>query len=183
METVAINANEALAASIIAAHQFVEAVKAPRFKYALECVGADGEAKWSEELHNLVTTPGGNDLLDKYFKGAAYTAAWFLSLKSSRANLVAATDTLASHGSWTEVFPQGGTNRTALVWPGSAAARSNTATLIAFAITVASTVVGGAFVASVISGTAGILYSGTDFAADRTVITGDTLNVTLTVSV
>jgi hypothetical protein len=38
------------------------------------------------------------------------------------------------------------------------------------------------FVSSVNTGTAGILYSDGDFAASRSVVSGDTLNATLTVS-
>ena len=37
--------------------------------YTVECVGADGQVKWSETLKNLVVTSGKNDLLDKYFAG------------------------------------------------------------------------------------------------------------------
>ena len=48
----------------------------PYFTYRVECVGADGVVKWTEEYKNLVTTVGTTDLSDKDFKGAAYTAAW-----------------------------------------------------------------------------------------------------------
>src|SRR4051812_26948682 len=30
--------------------------------------------QWREVFHNLVTTEGKNDILDKYFKGSSYTA-------------------------------------------------------------------------------------------------------------
>ena len=67
---------------------------APRYHYALECHDADGNMKWADEFDNLVTTAGKTDLVNKYFKGAAYTAAWYLGLKGTGS--AAAGDTLAS---------------------------------------------------------------------------------------
>lgn len=149
----------------------------PKFRYDVECIGADGQIKWADGFENLVTTVGKNDLLDKYFKGAAYTAAWFLGLKGTGTAVVG--DTLASHGTWAEVNPYTG-NRPAITF-GTTSGGSNTATAVSYTITGSATVA-GAFVSSVNTGTAGILYSAGDFAASRAVSSGDTLNVTLTVS-
>lgn len=156
-----------------------DAAGAPRFRYDVVCTGADGVEKWRDGFDNLVTTVGKNDLLDKYFKGSAYTAAWFLGLKGSGAPVVG--DTLASHASWSEVNPYTG-NRPAITF-GTSASGSNTATAVSYAITLAGpTTVAGGFVSSVNTGTAGILYSAGDFSSARSVAAGDTLNVTLTVS-
>jgi hypothetical protein len=154
-----------------------ETIKAPAFRYRVECIGADGMLKWVEEYDNLVTTEGKNDIIDKYFKGSAYTAAWFLGLKGTGS--AAAGDTLASHAGWSEVTPYAG-NRPAITF-GTTSSGSNTATAVSYSIN-ASATVAGAFAASVNTGTAGKLYSAGDFAASRSVISGDTLNVTLTVS-
>lgn len=170
-------ANASLNAGLIANPGMDEAGKAPRFIVKVECIGADGEVKWVDGYENLVTTVGKNDLLDKYFKGSAYTAAWYLGLKGTGSAVVG--DTLASHGGWSEVNPYAG-NRPAIVF-GSSAAGSNTATAVSYACTGSATVA-GAFVGSVNTGTSGILYSAGDFAASRSVVNGDTLNVTLTVS-
>ena len=151
----------------------------PFFTYKVECVGADGLVKWTEEYTNLVTTVGKTDVIDKYFKGAAYTAGWFLGLKGAGTPVVA--DTLASHASWAEVNPYTG-NRPAITF-GTTTSGSNTATAVSYAITVAGpTTVAGAFVCNAASGTAGTLYSAGDFSVSRSVIASDTLNVTLTVS-
>lgn len=149
----------------------------PAFTYAIECFGADGKLKWREEFHNLVTTEGKNDIIDKYFKGAAYTAAWYLGLKGTGA--AAAGDTLASHAGWAEVTPYAG-NRPAITF-GATAGGSNTASSVAYTINATATVA-GAFISSVNTGSAGKLYSAGDFAASRGVASGDTLNVTATVS-
>lgn len=151
----------------------------PYFTYRVECVGADGEVKWVEEYKNLVTTVGKTDIIDKYFKGSGYTAAWYLGLKGTGSAVVG--DTLASHAGWAEVTPYTG-NRLAITF-GTTSGGSNTATAVSYAITAAGpTTVAGAFVCSVNTGTAGTLYSAGDYAVSRSVVSGDTLNTTLTVS-
>lgn len=151
---------------------------APRFIYHVECVGADGQLKWTEDYVNLVTTAGKTDILDKYFKGSAYTAAWYLGLKGT--GTAAVGDTLASHAGWSEVTPYTG-NRPQITF-GTTSAGSNTASQVSYSITAAGpTTVAGAFVCSATSGTTGTLYSAGDFATSRSVVSGDTLNVTLTV--
>ena len=154
-----------------------ERATAPKFKYAFECFDRDGNLKWREEIENLVTTAGKNDLLDKYFKGSSYTAAWYLGLKGTGS--ASASDTLSSHGGWSETTPYSG-NRPAITF-GTSSSGSNTATAVSYSITGSATVA-GAFVASAASGTSGTLYSAGDFANSRSVVSGDTLNVTLTVS-
>lgn len=149
----------------------------PYFTYHVECVGADGTVKWVEEYKNLVTTVGKTDIIDKYFKGSAYTAAWYLGLKGTGTAVIG--DTLASHGAWSEVNPYTG-NRPAITF-GTTSGGSNTATAVSYAITGTATVA-GAFVASANTGTSGTLYSAGDFAVSRSVVATDTLNVTLTVS-
>ncbi len=80
--------------------------------YRFECVGRDGRVKWVEEIHNLVVNAGLNDLLDKYFKGEGYTAAWYVGLKG--AGSADAGDTLASHSGWAEVIDEDGNVSTVL---------------------------------------------------------------------
>lgn len=149
----------------------------PFFTYQVECIGSDGQLKWVEEYVNTVMTAGKTDIIDKYFKGSAYTAAWFLGLKGT--GTAVAADTLASHASWAEVNPYTG-NRPAITF-GTTSGGSNTATAVSYAVTSGATVA-GAFVATVNTGTSGTLYSAGDFGTPRTVVSGDTLNVTLTVS-
>lgn len=153
---------------------------APRFTYRVECIGADGQLKWTEEYTNLVTTAGKTDIIDKYFKGSAYTAAWFLGLKGAGAAAVG--DTMASHAGWAEVTAYSNATLPAISF-GTTAAGSNTATTVSFSINGTATVA-GAFVTtnSTKGATTGTLYSAGDFAASRSVVSGDTLNVTLTVS-
>jgi hypothetical protein len=123
--------------------------------------------------------------------GAGYTAAWFLGLVEGPGSgtTFAAGDTLASHAGWTELVP--GTdytgNRKAVTFGTATTADpsviSNSAAPSSFAMLVNGTVVAGAFLASVNSGTSGILFSAGDFTGgDKTVDNGDTLNVTYSFS-
>jgi hypothetical protein len=170
--------NNQLATGLITRPALVEIMPVPAFSYDLVCRDRFGNIKWRETIHNLVTTEGKNDIIDKYFKGSAYTAAWFLGLKGTGS--AAAGDTLASHSGWTEVTPYSGT-RPAITF-GTTSGGSNTATAVSISITATATVA-GAFLASVNTGSSGKLYSASDFAASRSVASGDTLNVTPTVSV
>jgi hypothetical protein len=155
-----------------------ERIEAPYITYDVVCVGKDGKEKWRERVRNTVTTAGKTDIVDKYFKGSAYTAAWYLGLKGTGS--ISASDTLASHSGWSEVTPYSG-NRPAISF-GSTSSGSNTASAVSYSINATATVA-GAFIASANSGTTGTLYSASDFAASRSVASGDTLNVTPTVSV
>lgn len=146
-------------------------------RYRVECLGPDGAVKWVEEVSNLVTNAGLNDLLDKYLKGSAYTAAWYVGLKG--AGTIAAADTLASHAGWTEVTGYSGSRKALTLGTVASQSVDNSASPAAFAIN-ASATVAGAFVCAAASGTSGVLYGVANFASSRAVESGDTLNVTVT---
>lgn len=159
--------------------------------YTVTCVGADGVEKWSDTFHNLVVNQGLQDMNAKYFSASGYTAGWFLGLIAGpgSSNTFAGSDTLATNPGWNELVP--GTaytgNRKAVTFGTATTADpsviSNSASPSSFAMLVNGTVVGGALLASVSSGTSGILFSVGNFTGgDKTVDNGDTLNVTYTFS-
>lgn len=159
------------------------ALGAPHFshRYRFECFDRDGNLKWTEEVDNLVTTEGMNDMLDKYYKGSGYTGAHYLGLAGSGTK--AAANTMGSHAAWSEVAAYAAATRPAITW-GTASAGSLAATgATAFSINGDATVA-GAFIAtnSTKSGTTGVLVGVTDFASPRTLASGDTLNCTPTAS-
>lgn len=158
--------------------------------FTIECRDSEGNLKWSEDLHNLVVNVGLQDMNAKYFSGSSYTAAWYIGLYGAAAsNNPAATDTASSHAGWTEIVPYSNATRPACTFGTPTAADpsviTNTLSPAAFNINTIATV-GGAFLISnsTKSGTTGILFSASDFAApgDRVVASGDTLNVTYTFS-
>lgn len=159
--------------------------------FTVTCVGADGQEKWSDTFHNLVVNQGLQDMNSKYFKGIGFTADWYLGLVQGPGSgtTFAAADTLASHAGWTELVP--GTaytgNRKSVTFGTATTADpsviTNSASPSSFAMLVNATVVAGAFLSSVATGTSGILFSAGDFTGgDKTVDSGDTLNVTYTFS-
>ena len=158
--------------------------------YTIQCFDAQGNLKWEAKSKNLVVNVGLQDMNAKYFTGSAYTAAWYIGLYGAGAsNTPAAADTMSSHAGWTEVVPYSNATRPACTFGTPTTANpsvaTNSASPASFTINATATV-GGAFLISnsTKSGTTGILFSASDFAApgDRSVASGDTLNVTYTFS-
>lgn len=159
-------------------------------KYTVECFDKDGKLKWVAESSNLVVNVG-----LQYMAGTALTTTsqittWYLGLYGAAAsNNPAAGDTMALHGGWTEVTDYTEATRPAATFAAATNANpsvvTNTASKAVFSIN-GTTVVGGAFLTSnnTKSGTTGTLFSAADFAApgDRSVVSGDILNVTYTFS-
>jgi len=158
--------------------------------FTIECRGADGALKWSAESDNLVVNVGLKDMNDKYFTGSSYTAAWYIGLYgAASSNNPAAGDTMASHAGWTEVTAYSQSTRPQCNFGAATTADpsviSNSASVAVFSIN-GTTTVGGAFLTSnnTKGGTTGILFSASDFQSpgDRSVVSGDVLNVTYTFS-
>jgi hypothetical protein len=155
--------------------------------YTVECVGADGQVKWTDTFHNLVVNQGVQDMNAQYFKGAAYTAAFFLGLVTGPGSgtTFAAGDTLASHAGWTESAAYAGSRKAVTFGTATTANPSvttNSASPSSFVMN-ATVTIGGAFLCTVASGSSGVLFSAGDFTGgDKFVDSGDTLNVTYTFS-
>jgi hypothetical protein len=158
--------------------------------YTMQCFDKDGNLRWEAECPNLVVNGGLQDMNNKYFLGSAYTATWYIGLYGSGAsNSPAAGDTMASHAGWTEVVPYSQATRPACTFGTPTTANpsvaTNSASPAVYSINATSTV-GGAFLVSdnTKSGSTGTLYSASDFTSpgDRSVVSGDTLNVTYTLS-
>ena len=153
--------------------------------YHVECVGPDGVVKWTDDFHNLVVNTGLDDLLDKYFKGAAYTGAFYVGLTDGTPT-VAAGDTMSSHAGWAEVAAYDESVRQTLTL-GTVSSQSvdNSSNKASFTISTNSTTVGGCFITTsdTKSGTTGTLYGAGAFTGgDKSVDDDDTLNVTVTLT-
>ena len=164
--------------------------------YHVMCRDSEGNIKWEDDAPNLVTAVGKQALFDYYFgatgtAGGTASGANYLGLCGGTATYTAA-DTMSSH-TWTEV---GGTN--APTYSGtrktpafSAATSANpsvlsTSAAVVFSMTGSGTVY-GAFInvggSTAIDNTTGTLFSiGAFTAGSKTVTSGDTINVTYTLS-
>ena len=179
-----VNVGDASTASLIRGAGSAEGVELDGY-YSVECLGADGQVKWAEEIFNLVTTVGKNLTMDTVLGNSA-AGAVVMGLKGTGTADVA--DTQASHATWLEV---GGTNAPAYTGnrptPTFGAASSGakaTSSAVSFAITSSGTVA-GCFIniggSSTKDSTTGTLFSAGDFTGgSRSVISGDTLNVSYT---
>jgi hypothetical protein len=142
---------------------------------------------YDEEMENLIVNAGLT-----YLEGVALLtttqialSSWFV-LITATAPTIAAADTMASHGGWTEnqAYSQG----TRPAWSGvagAAGAATNSASPAVYTANAGSTAGGCCLVSnSTKGGTTGTLFSGVAFTGgDRTLISGDTLNVTYNQSV
>ena len=184
-------ANDVMASGLIARPGSAESARAMG-KYFFECYDKDGNLKWTAEGENRVVNVGLQYMAGTALDGAtARITSWYIGLVGAAAsNQFNATDTLAIHpaagsGGWTEINPYTG-NRPAATFAAATTANpsvvTNLASKASYSITSSATV-GGAFLASAASGTSGTLFSASDFTGgDRSVVNGDTLQVTYTFS-
>ena len=158
--------------------------------FEVVCRDKDGNIKWSAKSHNLVVNVGLQDMNAKYFSGSSYTAAWYIGIYGAAAsNTPAAADTMSSHAGWTENTSYSQATRPVCTFGTATTADpsviTNSASPATFSIN-ATTTVGGAFLTSnnTKGGTTGILFSASDFSSpgDRSVVSGDSVNVTYTFS-
>jgi hypothetical protein len=158
--------------------------------YTAECFDAQGNLKWSDTFKNLTTNVGRASLMNSYFANIG-GGAIVMGLKGT--GTAAYADTQASHATWLEVGnanapTYSGTRKTPVF---SAATTANpsvlaTSAAVTFSMTSSGTVA-GAFInvggTSAIDNTTGVLFSAGDFTAgSKVVASGDTINVSYTLS-
>jgi len=158
--------------------------------YTAECRDAQGNLKWTDVIENLTTNVGRQSLLNSYF-GNTGGGAIVMGLMGTGSP--AYTDTQASHSGWLEVGganapTYSGTRKTPTF---SAATSANpsvltTSAAVVFSMTSSGTVA-GAFInvggSATQDNTTGVLFSAGDFTGgSKTVSSGDTINVSYTLS-
>ena len=156
--------------------------------YITECFDAAGNLKWQDVAYNTVTYQGKNYMLDSFFQNGITTPTWYMSLIISGSATTASTYQTPIVG---EVTTGTIAARVAVSWSASASG-SKSATTTAFSITSSATVTGnmvvtgGSGVTTILNTTAtgGILFSSAAFTGgSKNVSSGDTLNVTYSISV
>ena len=151
--------------------------------YTVECFGADGQLKWKDDIHNLVTTVGLNLTCDTVLGNSA-AGAIYMGLKGT--GTPSAADTQASHGTWNEVggsnAPTYTGNRQTPTFSAASGGVKTTSSAVVYSMTGSGTVA-GCFIniggSATKDNTTGTLFSAGDFTAGSKIVTsGDTLSVT-----
>ncbi len=133
---------------------------------------------------NGVTNIGKNTQLDVIFNAGTQIVAWYLGLVDDAGfTAFAASDTMASHGGWTEFTTYSEATRPQWSPDAAAAQQITNSTPVNFNITGTATLQ-GIFVTSdnVKSGVAGTLWATASFAGTIPVANGDLLKITYTVT-
>lgn len=153
--------------------------------YLVTCRDKDGNIVWTDQIENLITTVGKNNILDTYLEGSSYTATWYLGLIGATGYTtgVAAGDTAASHGGWAENTSYSQATRPAAVFDDAAAGVKALTSALAFSIN-ASTTIKGCFLISnnTKGGTTGILLSAGLFNTDKVADNGYQIDVSYSLS-
>jgi len=129
-----------------------------------------------------MTNEGLNHALDVLCHGSTPVSPWYIGLINETGFTgLSASDTLASHGGWTEDTNYAGDRKE---WTEDAASSQSitNSTSVSFEIN-AETTIKGCFLASVATGTAGTLLCTALFSGgDQAVANGDILKITFTLN-
>jgi hypothetical protein len=146
--------------------------------WKVTCLDKDGNIKWEEDNKNIIVTAGLNHILDTQFHASTQVTTWYIGLKGAGTPIAA--DTMASHSSWAELTGYSGNRKEWTEGASSAGSMTNSSS-VDFTINATATIA-GAFLNTASTGTSGTLYGVVDFSSSRAVISGDTLQVTVTVT-
>ena len=146
--------------------------------WKVTCLDKDGNVKWEENKKNIIVTAGLNHILDTQFHATTQVTTWYIGLKGSGTPVAA--NTMSSHSSWSELTGYSGDRKAWTEGAASSGSMTN-GTSVDFTINATATVA-GAFLNTAATGSSGTLYGVVDFSSSRAVISGDTLQVTVTVT-
>jgi len=153
-------------------------------KYLVTCRDANGNIKWEEDFNNTVTDEGKKFVLDTIFAGSAWTTIVHMGLyksgspgtTSTMTGFVAANETTAYaarvslSGNWSAA--SGATTVSKALSAAKAISMTNTDTILGCFI-----VLNGS---ATIANTTGSMYSIGAFSSSKSVVNGDTINVSYT---
>ena len=147
--------------------------------FDVTCYDADGNFKWAEYKHNVVTDEGIDHLLNVHFHAETQVDPWYVMLCGTGTKAI--TDTLASTGVWTEVTAYADERKAYVEAEATGKSITNSANKAVFTMNGDATVA-GAGLTTVASGTIGTLFAVADFATERGTASGDTIQIGYTIS-
>lgn len=165
--------------------------------YTVECLGPDGKVKWTDTIENTVMTEGKNVILDQALAGSSYsvTGPYMGLISSVSYTAIAAADVgtqINGTNQWKEAggsnAPTYTGNRKTCAWSSASAGAKALSAANSYAITGTGTIK-GCFIVFFTNAVAtkddahGTLISAGLFSGgDRAVLSGDTVNVSYTLS-
>ena len=158
--------------------------------FNVTCVDPEGNLKWEERIHNLVTDEGLSYVIQACFTGEdTAITAWYVGLKGTGAPAAGdtATELPGTTMNWAEYEDYDeAVRQTATLANETGQATTNSASPAAFTIGSPAADVYGVFVVDAngkgTNTSATVLYGVGDFGAAKVVDPNDTLNVTVTLS-
>lgn len=156
--------------------------------FTVECYGPDGNLKWREVAHNLVTNEGLDHILDVILHAATQITTWYIAPFESDTTILA-THTYASPG-FTESTAYSEANRQEYdEAAASGQSITNSASKASFSINATKTMYGAALFGGGTGASTkddqaggGTLLCAAQFSSSKDVESGDTLEVTYTIS-
>lgn len=154
--------------------------------FSVECYDQNGNLKWTDTFHNVVTTVGKNLALDSYLgsnggSAPGGTGPYMGLINASGFTAVSVNDTMGSHIGWSEYTSYTGTRKTCLFNSASAGSKALSVALQFLSTAVAT--IQGAFIvygpsaSATLGNTSGTLYSAGAFALSQGVNVSDSLYI------
>lgn len=170
--------------------------------FTATCYDKDGNIKWIDNFHNTVITEGKNAMLTNALKGSSYSATLRMGIIESTgysaisASNTAANITAVGGGSptngWNEATSSMCSTRGTPTLGSASSGSISTSSAVAFSIGATATIKGafllvtssgGTAPTSTVGNTNGAIWSAGLFSGgDRSVLSGDTINVSYTTS-
>jgi len=159
-------------------------------EYTFSCYDGSGNLRWEEIVNNLVTNEGLDDWLDKYLKGSSYTASWFVGLvDAANFSALAATDVASNidgSNGWDELkdYDETARQQLQLAAVSSQSVSTDSSSKAIFSMNAYAGVKGGFLTTVSTQGPNAdtVLLGAAAFTSVRSVESGDTLNVSATLT-
>jgi hypothetical protein len=152
--------------------------------FKFECFDPDGTLVWTEECDNGVTTAALDDINNVYFGAGTQKTTWYAGLIDNASfSALQSSDTMSSHSGWIENAGYSNANRP--TWGVGASSGNVITNASAMSFNINATVtIRGAFLVSnnTISGTSGVLWATGTFGSNQSLVNGQVLRVTYTLT-
>jgi hypothetical protein len=151
--------------------------------FNITCYDKHGRVKWKDGFKNTVVQTGRRYANNTALAASTQIATWYVGLMDGTPT-IASSDTASNHAGWTEFSLYDEATRPTFTAVASADQVGNNASKASFAIATTSAL-GGAFVVSDSGklGSAGTLWSGASFSANKSTGPSDTITIEYTASV